>query len=53
MSIIKFNEIGFSSKREKRMQTLDCRKIFAYEPPKEIIDKNDKINKQKILYKYK
>ena len=33
------------------MQTLDCRKRFAYGTSTKIIDKNHKINKQKILTK--
>ena len=33
------------------MQTLDCREIFGHETSKEMIDKNEKINQQKILKK--
>ena len=33
------------------MQLLHCRKIFGNETSKEMIDKNQNINKQKILKK--
>ena len=34
------------------MQSLDCRKTFAFGIPKKVIDENDEINKQNILKKY-
>ena len=37
-----------SSNHGKRMQNPDCRKTFAFGIPKEIIHKNDEIDKQKI-----
>lgn len=37
-----------SSNHGKRMQKPDCRKTFAFGIPKEIIHKNDEIDKQKI-----
>lgn len=37
-----------SSNHDKKMQKPDCRKTFAFGIPKEIIDKNDEIDKQKI-----
>ena len=41
-----------SSNDDKRIEKLDCKKIFAFGIPKEIIDKNDESNKQKMLKKY-
>ena len=37
-----------SSNDEKRMQTFDCRKTSAFGIPKEIVNKNDEIDEQKI-----
>ena len=47
----KYYLVLLSSNNDARMKTLDCRKI-AYGTSKEIIDKNDKINKQKTLYNW-
>ena len=41
----------FSSNDDKRMQTINCRKTFVFGIPKEIIYKNDDIDKQKIQKK--
>ena len=51
MTCIQVNKIALSSNNDTRMQTLDCRKTLAYGTSKEIIDKNDKINKQKTFLK--
>ena len=52
MSTIKVKKNAFSGTDDKRIQTLDCWKASSYETSKEIINKNGKINKQKLLKKY-
>ena len=48
ISTIKVYKIQVSSNNDKRKKTLDCRKTFT----KEVLDKNAKINKWKILKTY-
>lgn len=53
ISITKANTIALSSNYDKRTQTFDRRKTFAYGAPNKLLDQNEKIDKRKILTIFK
>ena len=48
ISALKINNISLSSNDDETIQIFYCEAIFIFETSKETIDKNEKINKQKI-----